>query len=62
MKVAAPPSMEGSAVEVTPVEGYLRVATLLERDDLLQQYRNLDWKSKQNRGFGEVVGALSAVR
>ena len=36
--------------------GVLRVATLLERDDLLQQYRNLDWKSKQNRGFGEVVG------
>ena len=59
MKVAAPPSMEGSAVVVTPVEGYweiLRVATFLERDDLLQQYRNLDWKSKQNRGFGEVVG------
>ena len=34
----------------------MRVATLLERDDLLQQYRNLDWKSKQNRGFGKVVG------
>ena len=55
MKVAGPPSMEGSAVVVTPVE-VLRVATLLERDDLLQQYRNLDWKSKQNRGFGEAVG------
>ena len=26
--------------------GLLIAATLLERDDLLQQYRNLDWKSK----------------
>ena len=52
----APPSMEGSAVCGDTSRGVLRVATLLECDDLLQQYRNLDWKSKQDRGFGEVVG------